>query len=86
MQDDAEFEELKSQAIAQFESSTLPEIEAANPVVGQQELSKLVEEKVPQGHRNYDSIMAKVKTLQANPYWPQERKVVFVRRLLRQLA
>ena len=32
------------------------------------------------------AVLPKLRALQANPNWPQERKIVFARRLIKQLA
>jgi len=126
VQDESEFEELKSTAVQEIAESLLPEIEDANPEVKNdyfalkrrtspfvrkeincskfrwmccdqlacyprlqvqnQQLEKLLTATMTPSHQHYAAVAAQLKVLQSNSYWPHEKKLVFARRLLRQLA
>lgn len=60
---------------------------AIETVQGQEdELLSLVNDAVPQDHPHYAAIKSRVQVLLGNPGWPQERKLVFARRLIKHLA
>jgi hypothetical protein len=52
----------------------------------QAQLEALLTDSVPRDHPHYPAIKAKLQVLQGNPGWPHERKLVFARRLIKQLA
>lgn len=81
LQDDAEFEKHKEIAAKNFREKS--KFSTSNPKIQEEELQKLVDEKLSKDHYLYGSVISKLQTLQHNPNWPHERKVVFMKRVLK---
>ena len=80
-----EFETYKKEASDQFREQIMPRINAQDPRVQEKELDDMVKGIGP-GHDYYDSIVSKIRTLQSNPQWPHEKKVMYARRLLKRIG
>lgn len=80
-----EFEQYKSVAAAEFRETMLPELEAKDPRVQEKELEKLLDGITP-AHAHYGAVVSKLRVLQNNPNWPYDKKAIFVRRMVRNLA
>ena len=81
-----EFEAYKATAAQDFRETMLPELQAHDPRVQEKELEKLLEGVMTPEHANYEAVISKVRVLQSNPNWPYDKKVIFVRRMMRQMA
>jgi hypothetical protein len=79
---EAQFEEHKAAAVADFAAEVAPSLDAADPRAQEAQLAAVLEE-VPADHANYGKIEEKLAVLRNNPYWPHERKMVLARRLVR---
>ena len=82
---ETEFEQYKKEAAQEFAATALPTLQKQDPRVKEHELDSLLEE-MPQHHKNYAAALSKLRVLQGNPNWSHEKKVIFARRLVRDLS
>ncbi len=52
----------------------------------EQELSALLDASVPSDHPMYGLIRKKVEVLQGNPGWPHNKKVVVIKRMIKDMT
>jgi hypothetical protein len=50
------------------------------------QLTAVLDSGMAQDHPRYEAVRAKLQVLEGNPGWPQERKLLFARHLLKSLA